>query len=138
MDEIVYEIDMDDENEEGLEEMEEGEHTEMEEDMTEMDENMEEMEESMVEPDFQESYNHEKIGVKEAKMTTKPVGKGIGKPDFKYDGETTYKSPKKMKQGTKGVGMGKPKFEYKEGENTDGKMKMVKNGKKKVEAKYRD
>ena len=129
MDEIVYEINMD---EEETEEMEEGNHTL---EMEEMDENMEEMEESMVDPDFEESYDHEKVGVKEAKMTTKPVGKGIGKPDFKYDGETTYKSPKKMKQGTKGVGMGKPKFEYKEGENTDGKMKMVKGAKKKVEAK---
>jgi len=107
-------------------EMEEGMDSDME------DEMHEDMEEDM--DGLEESYDHKKVGVKEAKMTVKPVGKGIGKPNFKYDGETEYKSPKKMKQGTKGVGMGKPKFEYKEGENTDGKTKVVK-AKKKVEAK---
>jgi len=120
MDEIVYEIEMDEEM------TDDDVDVEMESEMSE------EMEDDM-EEEIEESYNHKKVGVKEAKMSVKPVGKGIGKPDFKYDGETTYKSPKKMKQGTKGVGMGKAKFEYKEGENTDGKMKDVK--KKKVEAK---
>ena len=120
VDEIVYEIEMDDED--------------MDEELDEEVEEMEESEDEDMDEELDESYDHEKVGVKEAKMTVKPKGVGIGKPDFKYDGETEYKSPKKMKQGTKGVGMGKAKFEYKEGENTDGKMKTVK-GKKKVEAK---
>ena len=147
VDEIVYEISLDEDDD--VEEMEEGAEVdeldeqddidpemamEMEEGMdSDMEEEMhEDMEEDM--DGLEESYDHKKVGVKEAKMTVKPVGKGIGKPNFKYDGETEYKSPKKMKQGTKGVGMGKPKFEYKEGENTDGKTKVVK-AKKKVEAK---
>jgi hypothetical protein len=147
VDEIVYEISLDEDDD--IEEMEEGAEVdeldeqddidpemamEMEEGMdSDMEEEMhEDMEEDM--DGLEESYDHKKVGVKEAKMTVKPVGKGIGKPNFKYDGETEYKSPKKMKQGTKGVGMGKPKFEYKEGENTDGKTKVVK-AKKKVEAK---
>jgi hypothetical protein len=120
MDEIVYEIEMDDED--------------MDEELDEEVEEMEESDDEDMDEELDESYDHKKVGVKEAKMTVKPKGVGIGKPDFKYDGETEYKSPKKMKQGTKGVGMGKAKFEYKEGENTDGKMKVVK-GKKKVEAK---
>jgi len=85
-----------------------------------------EMESEMYEEDeMEESYDHKRVGVKEAKMAMKPKGIGMGKPDFKYDGETEYKSPKKMKQGTKGVGMGKPKFEYKKGENMEGKAKKV-------------
>jgi hypothetical protein len=85
-----------------------------------------EMESEMYEEDeMEESYDHKKVGVKEAKMAIKPKGIGMGKPDFKYDGETEYKSPKKMKQGTKGVGMGKPKFDYKKGENMVGKAKKV-------------
>ncbi len=127
MDEIVYEIEMDDDD---MSEQSMDASLDIEEDLEEMYES-DDMEEEVEE--MEESYDHKKVGVKEEKMTVKPVGKGIGKPDFKYDGETEYKSPKKMKQGTKGVGMGKPKFEYKEGENTDGKMKEVK--KKKVEAK---
>ena len=85
-----------------------------------------EMESEMYEEDeLDESYDHKRVGVKEAKMAMKPKGIGMGKPDFKYDGETEYKSPKKMKQGTKGVGMGKPKFDYKKGENMVGKAKKV-------------
>jgi len=134
MDEIVYEIEIgEDDDEDGMSEqsmdptldIEEGDY------MDEMYESDDDDEDDIEE--MEESYDHKKVGVKEAKMTVKPKGLGIGKPDFKYDGEEFYKSPKKMKQGTKGVGMGKAKFEYKEGENTDGKMKPVK--KKKVEAK---
>lgn len=145
VDEIVYEISLDEDDDiEEMDELDEQDDIdpemamEMEEGMDDMDDTndmleMDDMEEDM-EGGMDESYDHKKVGVKEAKMTVKPVGKGIGKPNFKYDGETEYKSPKKMKQGTKGVGMGKPKFEYKEGENTDGKTKVVK-AKKKVEAK---
>ena len=131
MDEVVYEIEMDEELDE--QSMDTELDVEME---SEMDEEsiyeQDDEDEDMDEEEMDESYDHEKVGVKEAKMSVKPKGVGMGKPDFKFDGETEYKSPKKMKQGTKGVGMGKPKFEYKKGENMEGKMKPAK---KKVEAK---
>ncbi len=132
MDEVVYEIEMDDEelDEQSMDaELDVEMESEMdEESIYEQDDEDEEDEDE----EMDESYDHEKVGVKEAKMSVKPKGVGMGKPNFKFDGETEYKSPKKMKQGTKGVGMGKPKFEYKEGENLEGKMKPAK---KKVEAK---
>jgi hypothetical protein len=107
MDEIVYEIEMDDE-------------------VTE-DDDIDPMGGMSIDVDSEmgEEYDHNMVDVQEAKMAIKPKGIGMGKPDFKYDGETEYKSPKKMKQGTKGVGMGKPKFEYKKGENMAGKAKKV-------------
>ena len=126
MDEIVYEIELEDPNDSMME---------MDEDDSMMEMNHEGLHmEDEDENETDESYDH-KLGVKEAKMTVKPVGKGMGKPNFKFNGETTYKSPKKMKEGPKTMGTGKAKFEYKEGENTDGKMKMVKKGVKKEEAK---
>lgn len=132
MDEVVYEIEMDDEelDEQSMDaELDVEMESEMdEESIYEQDDEDEEDEDE----EMDESYDHEKVGVKEAKMSVKPKGVGMGKPDFKFDGETEYKSPKKMKQGTKGVGMGKPKFEYKKGENMEGKLKPAK---KKVEAK---
>jgi len=107
MDEIVYEIEMDDEMAE--------------------DDDIDPMGGMSIDVDSEmgEEYDHNMVDVQEAKMAIKPKGVGMGKPDFKYDGETEYKSPKKMKQGTKGVGMGKPKFEYKKGENMEGKAKKV-------------
>jgi hypothetical protein len=107
MDEIVYEIEMDDEMAE--------------------DDDIDPMGGMSIDVDSEmgEEYDHNMVDVQEAKMAMKPKGIGMGKPDFKYDGETEYKSPKKMKQGTKGVGMGKPKFEYKKGENMEGKAKKV-------------
>jgi len=130
MDEIVYEIEMDDEmaEEDDIDPMG-GMSIDVDSEMSEesMDSELDiEMESEMYEEDeMEESYDHKRVGVKEAKMAMKPKGIGMGKPDFKYDGETEYKSPKKMKQGTKGVGMGKPKFEYKKGENMEGKAKKV-------------
>jgi hypothetical protein len=130
MDEIVYEIEMDDEmaEDDDIDPMG-GMSIDVDSEMGEqsMDSELDiEMESEMYEEDeMEESYDHKKVGVKEAKMAMKPKGIGMGKPDFKYDGETEYKSPKKMKQGTKGVGMGKPKFEYKKGENMEGKAKKV-------------
>jgi hypothetical protein len=130
MDEIVYEIEMDDEmaEDDDIDPMG-GMSIDVDSEMSEqsMDPELDiEMESEMYEEDeMEESYDHKKVGVKEAKMAMKPKGIGMGKPDFKYDGETEYKSPKKMKQGTKGVGMGKPKFEYKKGENMEGKAKKV-------------
>ena len=130
MDEIVYEIEMDDEmaEDDDIDPMG-GMSIDVDSEMGEqsMDSELDiEMESEMYEEDeMEESYDHKKVGVKEAKMAIKPKGIGMGKPDFKYDGETEYKSPKKMKQGTKGVGMGKPKFDYKKGENMVGKAKKV-------------
>jgi hypothetical protein len=130
MDEIVYEIEMDDEmaEDDDIDPMG-GMSIDVDSEMGEqsMDSELDiEMESEMYEEDeVEESYDHNRVGVKEAKMAIKPKGVGMGKPDFKYDGETEYKSPKKMKQGTKGVGMGKPKFEYKKGENMEGKAKKV-------------
>ena len=130
MDEIVYEIEMDDEmtEDDDIDPMG-GMSIDVDSEMGEqsMDSELDiEMESEMYEEDeLDESYDHKRVGVKEAKMAIKPKGVGMGKPDFKYDGETEYKSPKKMKQGTKGVGMGKPKFEYKKGENMAGKAKKV-------------
>jgi hypothetical protein len=130
MDEIVYEIEMDDEmaEDDDIDPMG-GMSIDVDSEMGEqsMDSELDiEMESEMYEEDeLDESYDHNRVGVKEAKMAIKPKGVGMGKPDFKYDGETEYKSPKKMKQGTKGVGMGKPKFEYKKGENMEGKAKKV-------------
>jgi len=130
MDEIVYEIEMDDEmaEDDDIDPMG-GMSIDVDSEMGEqsMDSELDiEMESEMYEEDeMEESYDHNRVGVKEAKMAIKPKGVGMGKPDFKYDGETEYKSPKKMKQGTKGVGMGKPKFEYKKGENMEGKAKKV-------------
>ena len=130
MDEIVYEIEMDDEvtEDDDIDPMG-GMSIDVDSEMGEqsMDSELDiEMESEMYEEDeMEESYDHKRVGVKEAKMAMKPKGIGMGKPDFKYDGETEYKSPKKMKQGTKGVGMGKPKFDYKKGENMVGKAKKV-------------
>jgi len=130
MDEIVYEIEMDDEmaEDDDIDPMG-GMSIDVDSEMGEqsMDSELDiEMESEMYEEDeMEESYDHKRVGVKEAKMAIKPKGVGMGKPDFKYDGETEYKSPKKMKQGTKGVGMGKPKFDYKKGENMVGKAKKV-------------
>jgi hypothetical protein len=130
MDEIVYEIEMDDEmtEDDDIDPMG-GMSIDVDSEMGEqsMDSELDiEMESEMYEEDeMGEEYDHNMVDVQEAKMAIKPKGIGMGKPDFKYDGETEYKSPKKMKQGTKGVGMGKPKFEYKKGENMAGKAKKV-------------
>jgi hypothetical protein len=114
MDETIYEIEMD-------EESEEDESMEMDEDWEE-DESME-MDEESNDDDvskMDESYSHKK-----AKKGIKAKGIGMGKPKFSYK-KTTGGFKEDMKQGTKGVGMGKAKFEYKKGENMGGKSKIVK------------
>ena len=127
VDEVVYEIEMDDElDEQSMDsELDVEMESEMDEESINEEDDDEDEEEEEDEDELDESYDHNRVGVKEAKMAIKPKGVGMGKPDFKYDGETEYKSPKKMKQGTKGVGMGKPKFDYKKGENMAGKAKKV-------------
>ena len=91
-DEVVYEIEMSDE-----------------------DEMMEE--EDMDDSEEDEDMNSEDYHLEEAKMTVKPKGVGMGNPKFKY-GKTLPKKgfDEKKKEGPKTMGTGKAKFEFKEGE----------------------
>ena len=103
-DEVMYEIVMDEEEED---------MTEEEEDMSEMyeEEDMSEMYEEDEEED-NEGYNLE-----EAKMTVKPKGVGMGNPKFKYGSSLPKKGfDDHKKQGPTKMGTGKAKFEFKEGE----------------------
>ena len=108
-DEIMYEIVMDEEEDE----MEESSHEEMEESYDEMEESYDEMEESYDEmEEGSEEYNLE-----EAKMTVKPKGVGMGSPKFKYGKSLPKKGfDDHKKQGPTKMGTGKAKFEFKEGE----------------------
>jgi hypothetical protein len=119
--EIVYEIEMD-ESEEEDEESEEDDEEESEGTIYEI-----EMDESE-----DEEYEEENEGyLEEAKKAFKAKGKGMGNPSkFKYEKSPNQSGFKtKMKQGPKSVGTGKAKFEYKDGENAGsklGKNKIVK------------
>ena len=97
MDEVVYEIEMDDDDD------------------MEMDSDDDDMEMDS-DDDMDEELTNE---------TYKPKGVGIGKPKFKYE-KPTGGFKEDMKQGPKSVGTGKAKFEYKEGANMEGKSKTVK------------
>jgi hypothetical protein len=117
--EVPYdELDMEDDNEFGMEDEIMYEIVMDEEDMDDMDEPM-----------------------MESKMTMKPKGVGMGNPNKKKvystkpNMEGGFKTVKKKVNKT--MGTGKAKFEYKEGENLDGKMKVVKptTGTKKMETK---
>ena len=134
MDEVVYEIHLDDEDD--SEEMDEDDSDmEMDEDDSdmEMDEDdseeideddsdmeMDEDDSDMDDSDVDESY------IREGKSTIKPKGVGIGSgPKFAYKKSAGgFKEDKK--QGPKSVGTGKAKFEYKKGGNMEGKSKIVK------------
>ena len=119
-DELVYEIEFEDDEDE-----------EEDEESYELDEQFDDEEE---EEDEEESYDLDDV-----MEAFKAKGTGMGKPRFKYDSKPNqgqgFKT--KMKQGPKSVGTGKAKFEYKEGENTNGKPKVVKPTKnvKKAETK---
>ncbi len=99
-DEVVYEIEMSEEDDEMMEEY---------------DEMMEE--EDMDDSEEDEDMNSEDYHLEEAKMTVKPKGVGMGNPKFKY-GKTLPKKgfDEKKKEGPKTMGTGKAKFEFKEGE----------------------
>ena len=116
--EIVYEVEMDEQDEEDDEDNYEIE-------MDEQDEEGEEYEED--DDDF----------MSESKMSIKPKGVGMGSPKFKYSSKPNqgqgFKT--KMKQGNLKMGTGKPKFEFKEGENLDMEMTEVKPKFKKFETK---
>jgi hypothetical protein len=97
MDEVVYEIEMED------------------------DDDME----MYSDDDDMEMYSDDDMDEELTNETYKPKGVGIGKPKFKYE-KTTGGFKEDMKQGPKSVGTGKAKFEYKKGANMEGKSKTVK------------
>jgi len=109
-DEVVYEIEMSEEDMEI-------EEDDMEVEMYEDDMEVEMYEEDMEIEDDDEDMNSEDYHLEEAKMTVKPKGVGMGNPKFKY-GKTLPKKgfDEKKKEGPKTMGTGKAKFEFKEGE----------------------
>ena len=119
--EVVYEVEMDEQDEED-------EDSEVVYEI-EMDEQDEEGEED--EDDDDDDF------MSESKMSIKPKGVGMGSPKFKYSSKPNqgqgFKT--KMKQGNLKMGTGKPKFEFKEGENLDMEMTEVKPKFKKFETK---
>ena len=144
IDEVVYEIHLDDEDEmmESDDEMMESDDEELDEsddedemmesyqDEDEMmesdDEDEEELDEDEDEESIDETYNH-KRAVREGKSTVKPKGVGIGSgPKFTYKNKAAGGFKEDKKEGPKSVGTGKAKFEYKKGANMEGKSKVVK------------
>jgi hypothetical protein len=98
-DEVVYEIEMD------------------EEDMDEVVYEIEMDEEDMDDEDMEDMTNE----------TYKPKGVGIGKgPKFSYKDKAAGGFKEDKKQGPRTMGTGKAKFEYKKGANMEGKSKVVK------------
>jgi hypothetical protein len=133
--ETIYEIMLDEEDDDDGEEYSKHLGGEMEEryhmgrrhrnDPEDEDEDLDfETDWSQLEEDLDEEF------VIESKSNFKAKGVGMGNASkFKYDKKPNqgqgFKT--KMKQGTRGVGMGKAKFEYKEGENMEkGKNTTVK------------
>jgi hypothetical protein len=156
IDEVVYEIHLDDEDEmmesddeeldesddesddeeldesddEELDESDDDEMMESYQDEDEMmesdDDDEEELDEQNWEESIDETYNH-KRAVREGKSTVKPKGVGIGSgPKFTYKDKAAGGFKEDKKQGPKSVGTGKAKFEYKAGANMEGKSKVVK------------
>jgi hypothetical protein len=122
--EVPYdELDMEDDNEFGMEDM------------------MEDKDEIMYEIVMDEEDEDTDGPMMESKMTMKPKGVGMGNPNKKKmystkpNMEGGFKTVKKKVNKT--MGTGKAKFEYKEGENLEGKMKVLKptTGTKKMETK---
>ena len=112
--EVVYEISLDEEDEDELDEQEEDlaeeEYLDEEEDLDEQEEDLDE-----------EYFTNEAVS------STKPKGVGIGKgPKFSYDNKAKGGFDEDKKEGPKSVGTGKAKFEYKKGANMEGKSKVVK------------
>jgi hypothetical protein len=104
MDEVVYEIEMD------------------EEDMDDEDMDDEDMDEVVYEIEMDEEDMDDMTN-----ETYKPKGVGIGKgPKFSYKDKAAGGFKEDKKQGPKTMGTGKAKFEYKKGANMEGKSKVVK------------
>jgi hypothetical protein len=127
-DETMYEIEMDEEeDEEDYEESEEDEEVVYE---IEMDEEEED------EEDYEEETDESLMESK--KMKSKPKGMGMGKAKFSYDSKPNmsggFKTVKKKIDKAMGTGNAKKVKIYKDNTNMDGKMKVVK-GSKKMETK---
>jgi hypothetical protein len=104
MDEVVYEIEMD------------------EEDMDDEDMDDEDMDEVVYEIEMDEEDMDDMTN-----ETYKPKGVGIGKgPKFSYKDKAAGGFKEDKKQGPRTMGTGKAKFEYKKGANMEGKSKVVK------------
>ena len=116
--EVVYEITLDDEDDDLPESPTGGEYG-GEFGMLEMDE-----EDGMENLDEEDDLDEMDDLTNE---TYKPKGVGIGSgPKFSYKDKAKGGFNEKKKQGPKSVGTGKAKFEYKKGENMEGKSKVVK------------
>jgi hypothetical protein len=127
MDEVVYEIEMDEESDEELDEMSD---EELDEESDEMDEVVYEIEmDEESDEELDEMYDNDHL-----EEAFKAKGVKGGKPKFSYK-KTTGGFNEKMKQGPKSVGTGSAKkFKYGQGENAGdklGKNKIV----KKIETK---
>jgi hypothetical protein len=108
--EVVYEITLD----------EDDDNPEMEE---EDDDNPEMEEEDYYNPEMEEEYGMDDL----TNETYKPKGVGMGSgPKFSYKDKAKGGFDEKKKVGPKSVGTGKAKFDYKKGENMEGKSKTVK------------
>jgi hypothetical protein len=122
--EVMYEIEFEDE--EGDDSMEEGDYGMMDEmDMDEMDMDEMYMDE---EEDLDESYNHRR-SVREAKLTIKPKGVGLGNGPGKQTIKPTkggFNEKMKMANPKQGTGSATKAKSFPKGENTDGKSKVVK------------
>jgi hypothetical protein len=145
-DEVVYEIEMDEEDDMEMMEMDDMEMMEMQhmdDEMMEMDDmemmEMQHMDDEMMEMDDMEmmEMDDEMMEMDDYMMESKKSMKSKGLesrrgPKFNYDkkpnmsGGFNTKRKEAFGKGTKAMGTGKAKFEYKEGENMEkGSMKKV-------------
>jgi hypothetical protein len=91
--------------------------------LDEDDNNPEMEEEDYYNPEMEEEYGMDDL----TNETYKPKGVGMGSgPKFSYKDKAKGGFDEKKKVGPKSVGTGKAKFEYKKGENMGGKSKVVK------------
>jgi hypothetical protein len=135
--EVVYEITLDDMEDDMIDEydMEDDmiDEYDMEYDMIDeydMEDDMideDDMEDDMIDEDDMEDDMIDEDDMEDdlTNETYKPKGVGMGKPKFSYK-KTTGGFKEDMKQGPKSVGTGKAKFDYKKGANMEGKSKVVK------------
>jgi hypothetical protein len=133
--EIVYEVEMDEQDDEFLDN-EDLENKDSEDEDSEIVYEVE-MDEQDEDDSMEMDEEDDDDFMSESKMSIKPKGVGMGSPKFKYSSKPNqgqgFKT--KMKQGNLKMGTGKPKFEFKEGENLDMEMTEVKPKFKKFETK---
>jgi len=136
---VMYEIEMEEESDEYMEdEYMEDEYMEdeyMEYDMEEevmyeieMEEDMDDDDDEMGDDDLDESYDHRR-SVREAKLTIKPKGVGLGNGPGKQTIKPTkggFNEKMKMANPKQGTGSATKAKSFPKGENTDGKSKVVK------------